>query len=269
MLVLFLKVATRERPLMLKHDWHEDQHPRRKDGTFKPKTSMDLDGSSEIQTFADARAWWIKNLGGKKLALNVHLGRKGDDWTKVVPVQVDFPLHETHAFTDKAGPGESPDTYDDPKRNLRPRKFNAERARNMDRIIRTIEFPWNKGVHFGADLLFEKIESGRHHVVALTWSDARQVYVFDSFYSMTSQKVRDVIRQSDRRKNKGPLQKSEPFGSGPSVLRDPVKGSGNLPTGSKPVAVKPIGFCRCCTDSLIDCLKKSSPIPLFFRVARD
>lgn len=55
----------------------------------------------------------------------------------------------------------------------------------------------------------------------------------------------------DSRKNNGPLQKSEPSGSAPSVLRASTE-AGSYPTGSKPVTGESIGFCRCCDSNIPD-----------------
>lgn len=106
---------------------------------------------------------------------------------------------------------------------------------------------------FGADLLFERVIGDSHFVVILQWSDTRKLYVFDSAYTMTAEKMRRLVSHKDVRKNNGPLQKSGPSGSAPSVFRDSTE-SGSYPTGSKPVACEPIGFCRCCKSTIVDLL---------------
>jgi hypothetical protein len=244
-LILFIKSKPPE--------WRESDHPRENDGKFTYGASIGVESSSGIESFDQARAWWQKNLGGKTADLTIHLSRSGDEWGKVVKIRVDFPLNETHAYTEKTSADRKPDCYDDSRRRLYPRSFLRERAILMDRIARTIEFPQTKAVHYGGDLLFERVYKGMHYVVALTWSDARKLYVFDSAYSMSAEKVKKILSSQDRVKNNGPLQKSEPFGSAPSVFRDSTE-SGNHPTGSKPVISESIGFRRCCTTTILDVL---------------
>jgi len=216
-------------------------------------TSFDVSESSSIKSFEQAKSWWDKNIGGKVLPLLVHVGRVKDGWNRTIKIKVDFPGAETHAYTQKSENGDVPDCFDDPKHKNGPRTFLLSRAKLMDRIVQTIEYPQTKAVQFGADLLFERKIDGHHHVVALAWSSARKLYVFDSSYTMPVSKVAFILGHQDRTKNDGPLQKSEPSGSAPSVFRDSTE-SGSYPTGSKPVTVGSIGFCRCCDDSLIDAM---------------
>jgi len=70
---------------------------------------------------------------------------------------------------------------------------------------------------------------------------------------MIDKKMREIIAHKDTRKNNGPLQKSEPSGSVPSVFRDSTE-SGSYPTGSKPETVESIGFRRCCNTTIVDLL---------------
>ncbi len=234
------------------------KHPHAPDGKFVEtgdarKLSILVKPSGNIETFDQAVKWWSDNLGGKVAKLTAHIGRVGDGWKKTIPIQVDFPASETHAFTEKAGVGEEPDCYDDPRRKERPRVFVKNRALLMDGIVRAIEFPNVKAVQYGADLLFERRTGGNHYAIALMWSEARGLYVFDSAYSMTDKKMRDIIAHKDTRKNNGPLQKSEPSWSGHSVFRDSTE-SGSNPTGSKPETFESIGFRSCCNTTLVDLL---------------
>lgn len=217
------------------------------------KTSLPVENSSAIDSMESARRWWANNLGGKAPRLQVHIGRKNGEWGRVHTIKVDFPFGETHAFTEKANLGDIPDCYDDEKRKQRPRKFIADRAKLMDKIVQTIEYPKTKAVQYGADLLFERQVGGQHFVVALMWSDARKLYVFDSAYAMPASKVRDILAHQDARKNNGSLQKSEPSWSAPSVFRDSTE-SGIYPTGSKPETDESIGFCCCCNETVVDLL---------------
>lgn len=219
--------------------------------------SLDAKPSASIETFYQSKEWWEANLGGKTVDLITHIGRVGDGWRKLIQLKVDFPVMETHAFTEKAGPDDEPDCYDDPRRKERPRVFAKDRAKLMDRIINTIEHPTVKAVQYGADLLFERMVGGDHFVVVLQWSDARGVYVFDSSYTMRDKKVRSIIAHKDARKNNGPLQKSGPSGSVPSVFRDSTE-SGSYPTGSKPETGESIGFRRCCNTTIPDLSDKST-----------
>ncbi len=230
-------------------------------GAAQPPSSLPVAPSGDVTSFAQAKQWWRKNLGGKVAVLTTHIGRSGDGYKRVIRLKVEFPFNETHAYTEKAKAGVTPDCHDGGARNPRPRAFAPERAKLMDRIVQTIEFPKAKAIQYGADLLFERVFREQHFVVVLQWSEARKLYVFESSYPTSEDKIRALMRRQDARKNSGPLQKSEPLGPAPSIFRDSTE-SGNDPIGSQPVALRPIGFRRDCGATVTDpspVVKKARP----------
>lgn len=210
-----------------------------------------LPPSTHIKTIERARAYWREHFGGKTLAVTIHSGGRE------IPIRARFGDGELHAFTRKARLGEEPDAYDDERRKRGPRKFDQKRAKCLDKILSTISHPDARSVNYGADILFERVIEGAHFLVAINWKDSAGVYEFDSSYHVTPAEKARLLRQRDRRKNNGPLQKGGgPFSSAPSVLREAQPPVGSTPpaTGSQPVADSPIGFCRGCADSVIHAL---------------
>jgi len=155
----------------------------------------------------EAKAYWGEHFAGKTLNLAVHKG-KGANKRKI-PIRVRFDAKNDHAFTDDVGG----------KQKTGERKFDASRAQAMHRILSVIEHPKKIARHYGADLLFESSIKGRHFTVVLAWRESDKVYEFNSAYFMDVGEVSYLLEHQDRGKGNGPLWKSEPLDTGPSVIK--------------------------------------------------
>lgn len=155
-----------------------------------------LPSSATIATLEQAQAYWRGHLQGKTLPFRVQAG------SRQIPIKVRFG-NTDHAYTaDEGG-----------RAKTGRRIFDVKRAQAMDRILQTIEHPQRRLRNFYADLLLERRIGNEHYTIVLTWRDAHKVYEFHSAHFKSIQEVERLSRENDRRKNEGPLQKSEP-GSG-------------------------------------------------------
>lgn len=195
-----------------------------------------LPSSAKISSMEEAQDYWREHFGGKTMALAVRSGGKE------FPIKVSFDATNDHAFTN---------SRDESGKKLANRVFSLKRAQAMSRILGVIESPSRRLINHGSDLLLEKQIHGEHYTVVLTWVGLSGKYHFNSAHFKTAQEVARLYRYRDRPKNNGPLQKSEPLGTGPSVFRT-TQAVGVSPTGSQPRF--PVAPARNCKTSIGRCV---------------
>ncbi|MDD2770538.1 MAG: hypothetical protein PHT19_17620 [Methylococcus sp.] len=99
--------------------------------------------------------------------------------------------------------------------------------------------------------------TGSQPLVTAHARDCEAIIVDGGFFAKAERtvpnptEVRELNGKQDRAKNNGPLQKGGPHW-GPSVLREARLPTGYPVTGSKPVAVTPIGSYRGCGAMIAD-----------------
>lgn len=156
---------------------------------------MTLPSSDGLATQEEAKAYWLQYYGGKDLPLTVQSGGKQ------YPVIVRFDAWNNHAYTD---------SLNQVGQKLPKRLFSPKRAQAMSRILDVIEHPHRRLRYNDADLLLEGKRNGEHYTVVLAWHDVSGRYVFKSAHFRSIAEIVRLQQRQDRRKNNGPLQKSEP-----------------------------------------------------------